>query len=225
MPTRGGAAPEDVRADDGRADGPLILALKRRDEAAFAVLVDRYHPQLVRLAMLFVPNRAVAEEVAQEAWVGVLRGIDRFEGRSSFRTWLFSILTHQAKRRGQREARSVPFAAFAAGTGDEDEPAVGPERFVPPGREWAGHWASLPRDWRETPEDRLLSRETRALIQEAIAALPANQRRVITMRDVEGMSAAEVCDALAISEANQRVLLHRARSKVRGRLERYLEGR
>jgi RNA polymerase sigma-70 factor, ECF subfamily len=225
MLTGDGAAPADVPEDDGTDDDEqLLLALRRRDEQAFAALVDRYHARLVRLARLFVANEAVAEEVVQETWIGVLQGIDRFEGRSSFRTWLFRILTNQAKRRGQREARSLPFAAIsAAQDADDIEYAVAPERFLPAGDEWVGHWVSYPLNWRETPEERFLSHETRAFVQEAIAVLPLNQRLVITMRDVEGFPAAEVCNALAISETNQRVLLHRARSKVREQLERYLE--
>jgi RNA polymerase sigma-70 factor (ECF subfamily) len=225
MLTGDGAAPADVPEDDGTDDDEqLLLALRRRDEQAFAALVDRYHARLVRLARLFVANEAVAEEVVQETWIGVLQGIDRFEGRSSFRTWLFRILTNQAKRRGQREARSLPFAAIsAAQDADDVEYAVAPERFLPAGDEWAGHWVSYPLNWRETPEERFLSHETRAFVQETIAVLPLNQRLVITMRDVEGFPAAEVCNALAISETNQRVLLHRARSKVREQLERYLE--
>jgi RNA polymerase sigma-70 factor, ECF subfamily len=225
MLTGDGAAPADVPEDDGTDDDEqLLLALRRRDEQAFAALVDRYHARLVRLARLFVANEAVAEEVVQETWIGVLQGIDRFEGRSSFRTWLFRILTNQAKRRGQREARSLPFAAIsAAQDADDVEYAVAPERFLPAGDEWAGHWVSYPLNWRETPEERFLSQETRAFVQEAIAVLPLNQRLVITMRDVEGFPAAEVCNALAISETYQRVLLHRARSKVREQMERYLE--
>jgi RNA polymerase sigma-70 factor, ECF subfamily len=213
-------AHHDVETDD---DQLLLLALRRRDEQAFTALVDRYHARLIRLACLFVANQAVAEEVVQETWIGVLQGIDRFEGRSSFRTWLFRILTNQAKRRGQREARSMPFAAFSQADADDGEPAVAPERFLPAGDEWAGHWVSYPQNWRETPEERFLSHETRALVQQAIDALPLNQRLVITLRDVEGFPSAEVCNALAISETYQRVLLHRARSKVRGQLERYLE--
>jgi RNA polymerase sigma-70 factor (ECF subfamily) len=213
-------AHHDVETDD---DQLLLLALRRRDEQAFTALVDRYHARLIRLACLFVANQAVAEEVVQETWIGVLQGIDRFEGRSSFRTWLFRILTNQAKRRGQREARSMPFAAFSQADADDGEPAVAPERFLPAGDEWAGHWVSYPQNWRETPEERFLSHETRALVQQAIDALPPNQRLVITLRDVEGFPSADVCNALAISETYQRVLLHRARSKVRGHLERYLE--
>jgi RNA polymerase sigma-70 factor, ECF subfamily len=226
MLTGDGEAHAGIPRDSGMdADEQLLLALRRRDEQAFATLVDRYHEQLVRLACLFVPSQAVAEEVAQETWIGVLQGIDRFEGRSSFRTWLFRILTNQAKRRGQREARSTPFAAFSAqADADDGEPAVAPERFLPASDEWAGHWVSYPQDWRETPEERFLSSETRALVQQAIAALPLNQRIVITLRDVEGFPSSEVCNVLAISETNQRVLLHRARSKVRRQLEQYLEG-
>lgn len=226
MLTGEGGSQAGVPRDSGRDDDePLLLALRRRDEMAFVTLVERYHVRLVRLASLFVASQGVAEEVAQETWVGVLQGIDRFEGRSSFRTWLFHILTNQAKRRGQREARSMPFAAFSSQVnGDDVEPAVAPERFLPAGDEWAGHWVSYPRNWRETPEERFLSRETRALVQTAIDALPLNQRLVITLRDVEGFPAAEVCNMLAISETNQRVLLHRARSKVRGQLEHHLEG-
>ena len=227
MLTGEGVSPADIHEDAAGTDEdePLLLALRRRDEQAFATLVDRYHARLVRLACLFVANQAVAEEVAQETWIGVLQGIDRFEGRSSFRTWLFRILTNQAKRRGQREARSMPFAAFCSqADADDGETAVAPERFLPAGDEWAGHWVSYPHDWRETPEERFLSHETRALVQQAIDALPLNQRIVITLRDVEGLPAAEVCNALAISENYQRVLLHRARSKVRGQLEHHLEG-
>jgi RNA polymerase sigma-70 factor, ECF subfamily len=221
-----GSSPADGPGNSGMDDDEeLLLALRRRDEQAFTALVDRYHGRLVRLARLFVANQAVAEEVAQETWIGVLQGIDRFEGRSSFRTWLFRILTNQARRRGQREARSLPFAAFSGqDDADDAEPAVAPDRFLPAGDEWAGHWVSYPANWGETPEERFLSHETRGLVQQAIDALPPQQRIVITMRDVEGLPSEEVCNALGISETNQRVLLHRARSKVRGQLEQYLEG-
>jgi RNA polymerase sigma-70 factor (ECF subfamily) len=204
-------SPEELR---------LVAALRARDEAAFAELIERYHPSLVRLAMSFVSSRAVAEEVAQEAWVGVLKGIDRFEGRSSLRTWIYRILTNTAKTRAQREARSIPFAAL----GGEDEPAVDPDRFLPAGNRHAGGWASFPRRWDELPEERLIGGETQAVIREAIERLPHNQGEVIRLRDVEGFPSAEVCELLSVSEANQRVLLHRARSKVRAALETYLEG-
>jgi RNA polymerase sigma-70 factor, ECF subfamily len=211
--------PEDALPRD---DAELLDRLRRRDEAAFAALIDRYHVQLVRLATSYVPNQAVAEEVVQETWIGVLQGIDRFEGRSSLRTWLYRIMTNRAKRRGAQESRTIPFAAFVPADGEGFE-EVEPERFLPAGHQWAGHWSALPQDWRETPEERLLSDETRALVQRAIDSLPSNQRLVITMRDVEGWPPEEVCNVLSISETNQRVLLHRARSKVRAQLELYLE--
>jgi len=200
-----------------------VMALRARDEAAFAELIDRYHSSLVRLAMSFVSSRAVAEEVAQEAWVGVLKGIDRFEGRSSLRTWIYRILTNTAKTRAQREARSIPFASL--GGGGEDEPSVDPDRFLPADdAHWAGHWASYPRRWDDVPEARLLGGETQEVIRQAIDKLPYNQGEVIRLRDVEGFTSAEVCELLSISEANQRVLLHRARTKVRAALEGYLAG-
>ncbi len=225
MVTGEGVPAEGAERDPGTdGDASLVVALRRRDEDAFIALVDRYHGQLVRLASIYVSSQAVAEEVAQETWIGVLQGIDQFEGRASFKTWLFRILTNQAKRRGVREARSVPFSALARAEIDEAEPAVDPERFLPAGHEWAGHWGVALREWQQSPEDRLLSRETRAQVWHAIEALPTGQRMVITMRDVEGWDSGEVCNALAISETNQRVLLHRARSKVRRALEQYLEG-
>jgi RNA polymerase sigma-70 factor (ECF subfamily) len=206
----------------GADDLSLIAALRRGDESAFGAIIDRYHPSLVRIATLFVRDREVAEEVAQETWIGVLRGLDRFEGRSSFRTWLFGILANQARRRGERERRMIPFSALARPP-EGEEPAVDPERFLPPGEEWAGHWASPPASWELIPEEAFLSTELRREIETAIAALPPNQRAVITLRDVEGWDAAEVCNALGLSQTNQRVLLHRARSRVRRSLEERLE--
>ncbi len=158
----------------------------------------------------------------RRTWLGVLRGLDRFQGRSSLRTWLFRILTNRAKTRGTRERRVVPFSALATVAEDADEPAIEPERFYPPGQEGHGWWVSHPQSWQELPERRLLTEETRAKIADAIAALPPNQRAVIALRDIEGWSSEEVCNVLGISETNQRVLLHRARSKTRGALERYL---
>ena len=190
---------------------------------AFAELVDRYNASLLRLATTFVRDRAVAEEVVQETWLAVLRGIDRFEGRSSLRTWIYRILTNTAKTRAQREARSIPFASL--GGGGEDEPSVDPDRFLPADdAHWAGHWASYPRRWDDVPEARLLGGETQEVIRQAIDKLPYNQGEVIRLRDVEGFTSAEVCELLSISEANQRVLLHRARTKVRAALEGYLAG-
>jgi RNA polymerase sigma-70 factor (ECF subfamily) len=196
----------------------LIAALRAGDEAAFAALVDRYHASLVRLALMYVRERSVAEEVAQETWLAVLNGIDRFEGRSSLKTWLFRILTNRAKTRGERERRSVPFSSV----GDPDEPAVDPDRFRPEGEQYAGGWKELPQPWEGDPEERLLAGEARALILHTIEQLPPNQRAVITLRDIEGFDAEDVRNVLDVSDTNQRVLLHRARSKVRRALEQYL---
>ena len=201
----------------------LLGRLRARDEGAFMELVDRYGSSLLRVALLFVATRAVAEEVVQETWLGVLAGIDRFEGRSSLKTWLFRILTNRAKTRAVREARTVPFSALAATELGEDEPAVDPDRFLAADHpRWPGHWASSPRSWAELPEQRLLGAETRQVIADAIDALPTVQRTVISLRDVEGWGSEEVCDALGLTEGNQRVLLHRARSRVRARLDEYL---
>ena len=197
----------------------LVDRLRAGDEQAFMELVERYHPGMVRLARRFVSSQAVAEDVAQEAWEGVLRGIDRFEGRSSLRTWIYRILTNTAKTRGQRERRSVPFSSL---DGDDEGPAVDPDRFVSEGP-LAGAWASPPRAWDDGPEGRLLGAETREVIDRAIAALPPNQATVIRLRDIEGFPSDEVRELLDISEANQRVLLHRARSKVRAAIEAYME--
>jgi RNA polymerase sigma-70 factor, ECF subfamily len=199
-------------------DAEIVEALRAGDEAAFAALVAQYGASMLRVAQMYVRTRAVAEEVVQEAWLGVLRGIDSFEGRSSLKTWIFRILTNTAKTRGEREGRSIPFSALE---GAGDEPAVEPERFQAEGR-WTGHWAAPPSPWSQLPESRLLGAETRQVVGRAIAELPPAQATVITMRDVEGFSSEEVCNALDVSETNQRVLLHRARSKVRSALEDYL---
>lgn len=201
-------------------DAGLVAALRRGDEAAFTELVTNYQPSLVRLAMAYVPNRAAAEDVAQETWLGVLRGLDSFEGRSSLKTWIFRILLNRAKTRGERERRSIPFSAVT--TEEASEPASDPSWFYPPGHPLEGWWTSYPRSWDEMPEERVLSRETRDAINAAIDALPPNQQAVINLRDVEGWDSADVRALLGVSEANQRVLLHRARAKVRRALEPYL---
>lgn len=202
-------------------DTRVVSALKAGDEAAFARLVERYRAPMLRLALMYVSSRAVAEEVVQEAWLGVLKGLDGFEGRSSLRTWIFRILVNTAKTRGQRESRSVPFSSvWAPG---EDEPAVDPDRFVPEDDpRHPGHWSAAPGSWSGVPEAALLGHETLAKVGAAIEMLPPNQREVIRLRDVLGWTSAEVCNALELSETNQRVLLHRARSKVRRALESYL---
>jgi RNA polymerase sigma-70 factor (ECF subfamily) len=203
-----------------RSDAELVRGLRNGDEAAFTQLVRVLGPSLLRVARLYVPSRAVAEEVVQETWLGLLRGLDRFEGRSSLKTWVFRILVNTAKTRGEREGRSIPFASLAPEV-ESDEPAVEPERFDPGGR-WAGHWSSSPLRFDELPEERLLAAETRAVVEQAIASLPPSQRAVVSLRDVEGWSSEEVRNVLGVSETNQRVLLHRGRSGVRKALERYL---
>jgi RNA polymerase sigma-70 factor, ECF subfamily len=214
----------EASAAAGIEDRSLLEALRNRDEAAFTSLVQRYNTCLLRLAMLYVPSRAVAEEVVQETWLGVLQGIDRFEGRSSLKTWLFSILTNQAKTRGGREGRSIPFSALGNPGNDSREGAVDPERFLEASHpQWPAHWASPPESWSRTPEENLLSRETRSNLERAVAALPPAQREVITLRDIEQWSSEEVCNALGLSETNQRVLLHRARSRVRRSVEEYYQ--
>ena len=193
----------------------LVAALKAGDEAAFRTLIELFHPMLVRVARAYVPTQTAAEEVAADTWLAVLEGIDRFEERSSLKTWIFRILTNKAKTRGMRERRSLPFSALEA-----DESSVDPDRFHGPQHRWPGHWAAAPQEF---PEERLLAAETRDVVERAIEALPPAQRTVISLRDIEGWSAEEVCNALTLSETNQRVLLHRARSAVRAALERYLE--
>lgn len=211
MPDAAGS-PEDLA---------LLQRLRAGDEDAFMELVDALQPSMLRVARMYVSTQAVAEEVVQDAWLGVLKGIDRFEGRSSLRTWIFRILTNIAKTRGQREGRSVPFAALAGD--DLDAPTWDPASFLGPDEQWAGHWSSLPNDWRGQPQERLEAAETRAIAAEAIASLPPMQAEVIRLRDVAGWTSQEVRNALDLSETNQRVLLHRARGRVRRALDDYLE--
>jgi RNA polymerase sigma-70 factor, ECF subfamily len=202
----------------------LIEKLRSGNEGAFVSLIDHYHTAMLRLAMAYVPVQSVAEEVVQEAWLGVLKGLQRFEGRSSLKTWIFRILTNCAKTRAVREGRSVPFSSLPDFDTDVAEPAVDPDRFLPADHPKApGQWASFPSNWDDIPENRLVSQETFMRIEAAIQALPAHQRTVITLRDIDGWTAEETCNFLDISEANQRVLLHRARSKVRRALEQYFE--
>jgi len=195
----------------------LVERLRAGDEDAFMFLVDRLQPMMVRVARMYVSSQAVAEEIVQEAWLGVLKGIGRFEGRSSLRTWILRIVSNIAKTRGQREGRSVPFASLAGD--DLDAPTFDPDRFLGPGEEWAGHWSTVPADWRGMPEERLAATETLSVVQSTIDTLPPMQAEVIRLRDVLGWTSAEVRNALDLSETNQRVLLHRARAKVRAALE------
>ncbi len=210
-------------ADPATDETELIAALRRGDGDAFAKLVDELSPGLLRLALAHVPSRAVAEEVVQDTWLGVINGIDRFEGRSSLRTWIYRILLNNARTRGQRERRTLPFSYFRRRAEEGgDEPAVEPERFQGRRGEQPGAWARPPVEW-SAPEDEIASAETRQVLLEAIAELPPRQREVITLRDILGLSAEEARNALDVSETNQRVLLHRARSKVRASLERHFE--
>jgi len=187
-----------------------VAALRSRDEGAFRALVESWTPLMTHVARAHVSTDASAEEVVQDAWVGFLRGIDSFEGRSSLRTWTFRILTNIAKTRGVREQRVVPQSSAG--------PTVDPGRFRGPEDDYPGGWKVFPVRWPE-PDDAAVAAETAAMIRAGIATLPARQRAVITLRDVHGFSSEEVCDLLELTPANQRVLLHRARATVRGLLE------
>ena len=224
IPSAQGREPTSAaRAGASGEDLERVAALRRGDETAFVELVRGLHGSMLRLAMVYVSSQAIAEEVVQEAWLGVLRQIHNFEGRSSLKTWILRIAANLAKTRGAQERRSVPFSAVADPGAEAGEPPVAPARFFQHGHRWAGHWAAPPPSWQDVPEERLLAMETTTRIRLAIEALPPSQRAVITLRDVEGWSAPEVCDLLELSEANQRVLLHRARCKVRAAVEGYLE--
>jgi RNA polymerase sigma-70 factor, ECF subfamily len=202
------------------AEAALLEQLRAGDELAFERLVAGLYGTMLTVARTYVKDRAVAEEVVQETWLGVIAGLDRFQGRSSLKTWILSILVNKAKTRGAREARSVPFTSLAP---YDDAPAVDPERFRGPHERYGGGWRAFPVSWKAA--DQLVGdRETIRVAMRAIADLPLTQQTVIRMRDVEGYSAQEVCATLDVSEANQRVLLHRARSRVRSALERHLDG-
>jgi len=195
-------------------DHGLVARLRAGDEAAFAELVDRYDRQLRRLARTFVRTDAQADDVVQETWLGVINGIGRFEGRSSLKTWIFRILVNRARTRAVREARQVPFSSLAGA--EDDGPAVDPSRFTD------GGWSQPPEPFDAQPETALLAGELRGRLAEVIDTLPEQQRTVILLRDVGGLDGPEVAEALGISEGNQRVILHRARSRVRAGLEEYL---
>jgi RNA polymerase sigma-70 factor (ECF subfamily) len=202
-----------------RDDARLVADLLAGDEDAFTALVRREHTSMVRYAQLFVSTRASAEEVAQEAWMGILAGLRRFEGRSSLHCWMYGIVANRAKSRGTREGRSVPLSALAEEDADD---AVAPDRFFGPGSPQAGRWMRAPEPW---ADDLLEQAETLAVVREAIERLSGLRRQVIGLRDVEGWSAKETCSLLGITEGNQRILLHRARSRVRADLERHFAGR
>jgi len=216
------SVPLHVTATAPDPDAELLTRLRDGDEEAFRTLVARYNATLLRVARLHVRDRQAAEEVVQETWLAVVKGLERFEERSSLKTWLFRILTNRAKTRGERESRSLPFSALAAAAVDSDEPAVDADRFHGPDDPQPGGWAAPPASWETIPDERLLSQETLGRVAAAIDALPPAQREVIRLRDVEGWDSDEVCELLDLSQGNQRVLLHRARSKVRAALESYL---
>jgi RNA polymerase sigma-70 factor, ECF subfamily len=196
-------------------DDALIRGLQKRDERAFSEVVEKWSGMMLRLALTHVGSRAIAEDVVQDAWLTVLRSLGQFERRSSLRTWVLGIVVNCARSRARRERRAFPVSSESASV-------VDPARFLPPDHpRWPHHWASEPTQWR-TPEAELLAGETRKLILEAIEALPSAQREVLVLRDVEGLPAADVCNILALADTHQRVLLHRARSRVRHALERHL---
>lgn len=205
--------------ETGSGEGALLARLQAGDEVAFRELVTRHHRAMRRVALSYVPTPAAADEVVQETWLAVIRGLSGFEGRSSLKTWIFRILVNRAQTRGARERRIVPFSAL--GPDGEDGPTVDPDRFLAPGHPVAGYWSLTPNRFFELPEERLLAAEVTALIADTIAGLPERQRRVIELRDVEGWDAEEVCASLELTAANQRVLLHRARCAVRAVLEEY----
>jgi RNA polymerase sigma-70 factor (ECF subfamily) len=202
-------------------EADLLARLRSGDEEAFHTLVERHYGSMVAVARTYVSSRAVAEEVVQDAWIGVLKGLGGFEGRSSLATWIMRIVANIAMRRGGAEAHSVPFSSLAP---EGEEAAVEPERFRGPTDGFPGHWRAYPGDWASLPEERLLGRETLDVVRRAIDELPAAQRTVITLRDIHGCTTDEVCTALEIAAPHQRVLLHRARSRVRAAIERHLDG-
>lgn len=213
------ATPSGTRKSEDR----LIARLRRGDEGAFDELVNQHHGMLIRLAMGYVADREAAEEVVQDTWMAVIESLNRFEGRSSLRTWVCGILIHKAKDRGVREKRHTTFSAFESYDDDNDD-AVDPSRFQQSG-EWAGHWAFPPQPWDDqTPEKLLASQQAVNAMNKAIEALPATLKEVLILRDVEGVEAKEVCEMLKITETNLYVRLHRARERVRQAVETYLSG-
>jgi RNA polymerase sigma-70 factor (ECF subfamily) len=196
-------------------DDTLLTALREGDERVFTELVERWSGAMLRMALSHVDSRAVAEDVVQDSWLTVLRSLDRFERRSTLRTWVLGIVVNLARSRARAERRTIPLSS------ESGDPIVDPARFLPADHSrWPHHWAVEPVPWR-TPEEDLLVGETRKVILDAIETLPTTQREVLVLRDLEGLSAAEVCNALGLTDTNQRVLLHRARSRVRNAVERY----
>ena len=217
--------PAEAAAPDLRSksvgEERLVAALAAGDERTFQELFRRKYPLMKRVARGYVDSDGTADEVVQETWLAVLRGIGRFEGRSSLNSWIFSILVNQARRRGVRDRRTVPLSSLGPSGGEEH--SVDADRFQSGDDAWPGHWATPPRPWQQ-PERRLLSLEVRGHLSQALAQLPERSRMVVALRDVEGCSAEEVCEMLELSQENQRVLLHRARSRLRAALDEYLGG-
>jgi RNA polymerase sigma-70 factor, ECF subfamily len=202
------------------SDEQTVAALRAGDERTFRELFARTYPMMKRVARGYVASDAVAEEIVQDTWMAIVTGVDRFEGRSALGTWIFSILTNQAKTHSARERRALPLSCVAPR--DAEEPVVDPDRFQKDDEAWPGHWATPPRPWQK-PERRLLSLETRQHLKNALAELPDRQRLIVGLRDIDGHSAEEVCDLLGLSQENQRVLLHRGRSRLRAVLEEYFD--
>jgi RNA polymerase sigma-70 factor (ECF subfamily) len=212
-------APRVARPEDDE----LLARLRGGDESAFAGLVAHWSPMMLRVARSHLSTDASSEEVVQETWMAVIRGLDGFEGRSSLRTWVFRILTNIAKTRGVREARSVPMSSWRPSA--EGGPTVDPDRFQSAGGDFPHNWtpAGAPVPWEPGPEQSAVAGEIRRLLAAALEDLPDRQRAVVTLRDVHGLSSEEVCSTLELSQANQRVLLHRGRAAVRRVLENYLK--
>jgi RNA polymerase sigma-70 factor (ECF subfamily) len=208
-PSAGGRVTEDAH---------VVAALRAGDARTFRELYERHYAAMKRVARSYVDSEPIAEEIVQETWLGILRGIERFESRSALGTWMFSILINQAKSHGAKERRTLPLSSVGA----EDEPVVNADRFQKDDEAWPGHWATPPRPWQK-PERRLLSLETRSRLKDALARLPERQRLIVALRDIDGLSADEVCELLDVSQQNQRVLLHRGRSSLRAALAEYLE--
>jgi RNA polymerase sigma-70 factor, ECF subfamily len=215
------AEPAIAGAEAGPPDQQIVAGLRAGDERTFRELFERTYPMMKRVARAYVASDAVADEVVQDTWMAILTGIERFQGRSALGTWMFSILTNQAKTHSARERRALPFSSVAPT--DVEEPVVDPDRFQKNDEAWPGHWATPPRPWQK-PERRLLSLEARDQLKRALEQLPERQRLIVVLRDVEGLSAEEVCALLELSQENQRVLLHRGRSRLRSFLEEYLDG-
>jgi RNA polymerase sigma-70 factor (ECF subfamily) len=198
-------------------EAALLRALREGDERAFGVLVDRYHLPLLRYARAHVRNPAVAEELVQDTWLALVQGIGRFQGRSTLKTWLFHVLAHKVSERVRHDVR-LPSSPLL------DEPAVAPERFQDERGRWPGHWATPPPDWSSLPDEHVAERELLDQIERLIAGLPPRQRTVLILRDIEGLSSADVCQVLGVTDGGERVLLHRARSRLRQGLEDYFRG-